>query len=134
MAGAIPASRVEVFEVTAPAGTLPAVPVEVATGFTPGELVGLEIVIPDGHDGLTGIRLALAHAQAIPHTAGAWIIGNDETIEMDTAGYPNSGAWSAIVYNADAFDHTFHLRFYVADFALLGARLLSSPQTTPVLG
>lgn len=101
----------------APAGTLASAPLEVSTAFLPGDLVGIELNIPDGHNGLTGIRIAAAHAQVIPRTQGAWIVGNDEHLSLDTIGYPSSGAWSALVYNSDLFDHTFHLRYLVADFA-----------------
>ena len=119
MASSRPASRVEVFDVLVPAGTAKAAPIETNTNFGAGEVVGVTIVIPDGHNGLTGIRLAIGHGQAIPATAGAWIVGNDDEIELDTVGYINNGAWSAITYNLDAFPHTFHVRYEVADFPLL---------------
>lgn len=133
MASSRPASRIEVFDVAVPAGTPKAAPIEVLTNFPQGEAVGVTIIIPDGHNGLTGIRLAIAHAQAIPATAGAWIVGNDDEIELDTIGYLNNGAWSAFAYNLDAFLHTFHVRFEVADFPLLAGVPLEAPIPTPVV-
>lgn len=133
MANTQPASRVEAFDVTIPAGTTAANPLEVATAWSPGELVGVEIVIPDGHNGLTGMRLLLAHAQAIPHTIGAWLIGNDDTLEYNILGLPNTGAWSVLGYNTDIFDHMFHVRYLVADFNYLPAATIGTPPTTPVL-
>lgn len=130
---AIPASRVEVFDVVVPAGTLRSAPLETPTPWQQAELVGIEIFIPDGHSGLTGIRLALAHSQAIPHTAGAWIVGNDETLKWDTAGYPNSGAWSVIAYNEDNFTHTFYVRYLVADFAFTPQALAGAAAVVPEL-
>lgn len=108
----------EVFDVTAPANTPKAAPLEVLTPWQQGELVGVQIVIPDGHSGLTGIFLAVAHSRVIPYTADAWIVGNDEVIDWDTAHYLNTGAWSAFVYNVDLIDHAFHLRYLVADLNL----------------
>lgn len=127
-----PASRVEVFDVLAPAGTAIASPLEVLTPFIQGDVVGIELVIPAGHNGLTGIRLAVAHAPVIPRTSGAWLIGNNESIELDTIGYPSTGAWSAFVYNRDQFDHTFHVRYLVADFVFTGNASDVLPEPTPV--
>lgn len=133
MASLRPASRVEIFDVTAPAATPKAAPLEVATPWQQGDLVGVEIVIPAGHAGLTGLRLAAAHAQVLPYTAGAWIVGNDEKIEWELASYITTGAWSAFVYNSDVVDHTFHVRYRVADFALTGQRTEPAPLATPVI-
>lgn len=121
------------FDVTAPAGTPRTAPVEVMTSWLPGELVGVEIVVPDGHNGLTGIVLALAHSPVMPRTAGAFIIGNDDVVSFDTIGYPDSGAWSAFVYNTDIFDHTFHVRYEVADFAFLAAPDPAAPIAAPLI-
>lgn len=121
------------FDVVAPQSTPKAAPLEVLTPWTQGELVGIELVIPDGHAGLTGLRLAVAHAQVIPYTVGAWISGNDEKIEWDTAAYVQTGAWSVFVYNTDLIDHTFHLRYLVADFALTGSQSQPAPLPTPII-
>jgi hypothetical protein len=133
VASSRPASRVEVFDVVAPAGTAKAAPLEVPTPFMQGELVGVSIIIPDGHNGLTGIQLAVAHSQAIPFTRAAWIVGNDDEVSFDTIGYPNNGAWSAFVYNADIFQHIFHVRYEVADFAFMPAATLEAPLPTPLV-
>lgn len=120
------------FDVLIPAGTLKTAPIEVATGWLPGELVGIEILIPDGPNGLAGVRILLAHAQAIPRTAGAWIVGNDEKIEWPTLGYPNSGAWSVSAYNSDLFDHTFTVRYLVADFVFTAPQPTAQRVPTPL--
>jgi hypothetical protein len=133
MASSRPASRVETFDVVIPAGTPKAAPVIVDTLWTPGELVGIEIKIPDGHNGLTGFRSLLAGGQAIPATSGAWIVGNDDTIEWDTIGYPSSGAWSVQGYNLDIFDHAFHVRYLVSDFVHSLAADVPAPVPTPVI-
>jgi hypothetical protein len=133
MASSRPASRVEVFDVLVPAGTAKAAPLETPTPFAQGEVVGVTIIIPDGHNGLTGIQLAVAHAQALPYTRGAWIVGNDDEVAFDTVGYPNNGAWSVFAYNVDAFPHTFHVRYEVADFAYLRGVEPQELAATPVV-
>lgn len=125
---AVPASRVEVFDVTIPAGTAEASPLEVETNFAAGELVGVELLFPAGCGGLVGVRLAVGHAQAIPTTAGSWLVGNGETLRYDLVGQINNGAWSLIGYNADAYDHTLHVRYLVAEVGGgVGANAFASP-------
>lgn len=133
MADTRAATRIEAFEVVAPKGTAKATPLEVSTSFNPGELVRVEVIIPDGVSYLAGLRILAAHAPAIPKTFGAWIVGNDEKLEFETTGYPSSGSWQALVYNTDIFDHTFHLRFHVADFALTNPTPHVAPIATPVI-
>jgi hypothetical protein len=129
----IPADRVEVFDVLVPANTAKAAPLETVTPFVPGLVVGIEVFIPDGHSGLTGLRLAVAHSPVIPRTEGAWIIGNDEKITWDVTGYPSTGAWSVFGYNTDAFAHSFHLRFLIAEIDRMTAALPATPAQTPEL-
>jgi hypothetical protein len=86
-----------------------------------------------GHSGLTGLRLAVAHSPVIPRTEGAWIIGNDEKITWDVTGYPSTGAWSVFGYNTDAFAHSFHLRFLIAEIDRMTAALPATPAQTPEL-
>lgn len=133
MASALPASRIEVFDVVVPKATPIAAPIIVQTPWPHGELVGIEVKIPDGHNGLTGFRLLLANGQAIPATAGAWITGNDDELDWNTVGYPNSGAWSVQAYNTDAFDHVFHVRYLVSDFAYNQPATTEAPVVTPVV-
>lgn len=127
------AERVEVFDVTAAAGTAQATPTETAITFAPGQVVGLEIIIPDGHMGLTGIQLAQAHRQTIPRTAGAFIVGNNEVIRWPLDGYLNTGSWSAFVYNLDAIEHHFQLRFLLVELARSTAPPTILPPIDPAL-
>lgn len=134
MAPLIPASRVEVYDVAVPALTPKAAPLETPTVWTPGELVSVDVRIPDGAAGLVGFRILYAHAQAIPTTPGAWIIGNDDLFQADAIGYLNGGQWSVLAYNLDNFPHTLHVRYFVADLSRLGAGLVGIQPTTPMLG
>jgi hypothetical protein len=133
MGSSRPASRIEVFDVLVAAGTSKAAAVETDTSFLPGELVALEVDIPDGHAGLTGFMVLHAHGQVIPRTAGAWIVGNDDHLNWDLIGYGNSGSFSVLAYNTDIFPHTFHFRFLVADFAHLLGATDEVPATTPLI-
>jgi hypothetical protein len=115
MPQAAPANQVYVFSVTAPANTPASAPVTVATTFPTGDVVGLEVVIAAGHSGLTGIYLTTGGGRAIPINKSAWITGDDEKLTYDLVDYLDSGAWAAVVYNVDVFDHTWQVRYLVHD-------------------
>jgi hypothetical protein len=128
------ARRVELETISCPENTPQATPVEVLTPFDPGIVVKVTIVIPDGHAGLTGITLAVAHQPIIPKNrravAGeAWkyLEGNDEVIPFDLDGYPESGAWSAWLYNTDEVPHSWQIRFEVDEYAQPVAIATTSP-------
>lgn len=128
------ANRFEVFDVTVPASTLKANAVETPTAFADGIVTGVEIVIPDGHAGLTGIAILQAHSQVIPWTSGAYITGNDEIIKWDTAGFIQNGAWSVSCYNSDVYAHTFHVRYLVNESTIGGPGSLAYIQQPVVVG
>lgn len=129
----LPASRVEVYEVTVPWGTTSDAPYELETHFADGELVGVEILFPDGCSGEVGVQLAVGGSQSIPTTRGAWLIANGETINYDLVGQANNGAWSVLAYNTDVYDHTVHVRYLVADFRYLGPAPATSAAALPAL-
>ena len=131
--------QVFTFDVECPASTPQSAPLEIATKVPAGEPVSVRIIIPDGHSGLTGIALAVAHQPCIPFnerlTVGEsfdFIEGNDETPDWDLEGYPDSGAWSAFVYNTDTNPHKWQVRFVIGDVLLPGG--VAAPAITPTLG
>lgn len=128
------ADRVEWFDVTVAAGTAKASAVETATTFNPGVVTRIEITIPDGHAGLTGISLMQAHEQVIPNTSGKFIVGNDRTLSWDTTNYLDNGDWSVSCYNTDVFAHTFHIAFLINENIAPGASVTSGADNLVVVG
>lgn len=128
------AQRIEVFAVPVTAGTAKSSAVETDLSFVDGTVVGIEIIIPDGHCGLTGIALMQAHSQVIPKTLDTFITGNNEPIKWPVEGFLNNGSWSALCYNTDVYDHTFHLRFLVNENTLTGPGTLGFSQPPLVIG
>lgn len=124
------AERVEWFDVTVPAGTLKTAPTETVLRFNEGDIERLDLTIPDGHAGLTGIRFNSAHQQIIPLTPGSYIIGNGVDRSWDLHGFPNNGNWSVSCYNTDVYDHTFHFEFLVNEIG--GAGLAPVALQTPL--
>lgn len=110
------ADRVEMRQVMVPAGTVQAAAIETDLSFPPGWVQDIEIVIPDGHAGLTGIAIAQAHQVTIPAAGNVWIVSNDEVVRWSVTDKLGSGQWSAFTYNLDTVNpHNFYLRFLVRE-------------------
>lgn len=121
------AQRVEIRQVTSAAGTAQSAAVETNLSFDPGIVRAIEILIPAGHAGETGIAIAQAHQIIIPYDGTDWIIGDDNLLTWPVDDYLQTGSWSAFTYNTDAFnDHTWYVRFHVDE---LGAAVsTAAPQ------
>lgn len=128
-----PANHVEVFEVTVPAGTPIASPTTADLDLPLADVLGVDIVIPDGHAGLTGIQLLLSGGPALPSVAGTYFRGNDETIAMTLTDQLDAGSWSAAVYNLDSFDHTFDVRFYLNTLSIFAESAQPQPLPSPII-
>lgn len=110
------ADRVEIRAVTAAPGTTQAKALETDLSFDPGTVSEIEIVIPAGHAGLTGLAIAQAHGIIIPASGTDWITSDDEVIRWPVQDFLNNGSWSAFAYNLDpTYEHTWFIRFLVAE-------------------
>lgn len=112
------AAEVRQFQVTTPAGTAIATPLTTALTMPTREVVHIRVRVPPGPRGNLGWRIAMAGTQVIPVNVGAWIIGDDETLDWDLDGLPNTGAWQLQSYNVGALPHTVYINF---SLALVGA-------------
>lgn len=131
MAGAV--NRVEAAAVLVTASTAKAAAVTTDVSFQDGIVQWIELTVPDGHFGLTGIQILSANGQAIPYTFGEYIVADDYTKTFDLVGQIDTGSWQAKCYNTDIFDHTFYLRFGVLDFGYAPASQPIPPLSTPPL-
>jgi hypothetical protein len=129
-----PANRIEKFAVTVPAGTAQASPANYSLVVPDGYLQRVEVTIPDGHNGLTGLQLLAANAQLVPATFGAYLVGNDQTLAFDMVGVIDTGNFQANAYNTGVFAHTFYGLWYMLDFAYsTGATEPTAPLVVPVV-
>lgn len=103
------ADRVHVVAVTTPAGTPATAPLRTVLGLQTEAIERVEVVIPAGHAGLTGIALAIGDSRVIP-AEGDFITGNDEVISWPVEGSLYQGRLEVHTYNDDVFDHTHHVR------------------------
>lgn len=114
-------------DITTPSGTLAAVPQTTAFPMINGTLVSIDIVIPSGHCGLTGIQFLQQGQEILPYANMAWITGNADrlTFPVDRAILTND--IQVRTYNTDVWAHTHNIRATVVP---LGA---SSPVAQDVV-
>lgn len=87
----------------------------------------VEIMVPRGHAGLTGIHIDYQGVALIPFSSPAqFLIARDETIRVDL-GLEVGAPLSVVAYNVDVFPHSFYLRAFVDLF--LGDDGLGAPAT-----
>lgn len=122
MPGRTPDFRIVVATILTNAGTTQANPLKTTINLGDVTLIDVEIVVPDGHCGATGIAVVSDGFGIAPWDPSvSYFVGNNETpvfpIDM-TMGHPFQ-VWT---YNTGAFDHHHYLRFKVRDTSLDSAR------------
>lgn len=97
--------------VTVPPGTLQSAP-QVTPWRTDDapELSYFDIIVPNGHNGLTGIKLLWSGTEIVPWDNTAFLTANDEKIHVEFGGYITVNALTVVTYNTDIFAHSFYLR------------------------
>lgn len=118
MPGRTPDYRYVVKTVTTPAGTPSSAPLKTSVTLGDVTLLDVQIVIPDGHAGQTGIAVVSDNFGIVPwDPAVSYVVGNNEEpvfgVDM-TMGHPIA-IWT---YNTGAFDHRHHVRFRVRESVL----------------
>lgn len=96
--------------VTTPAGTTPDSPQTDVWTLEDSILESLTILIPDGHSGLTGIRIAQAQQEIVPWGNDDWLVSNNEIINVSVNEQITKTGLDIITYNQDVFDHKFWIR------------------------
>lgn len=120
--------RIEAFTVTVARNTAKASAATTSLTFTDGLVVWVEIVIPAGHIGQTGILLAYGGQQVIPETSGAFLTSNGETIHWELDEFPTGARWQAKAYNLDKVNaHSFYLRFGIRELSVPDTALVTVP-------
>lgn len=113
---------------TVAAGTAIAAPQLAPVALEDAQLVSVRIVIPDGHNGFTGLQVRWGGTQIIPFGTGTWITANSETMDVDWGGEITAGGIVLAGYNTDLFPHSFYLRFLITDLAAAPTATVVSAQ------
>lgn len=119
--------RIETFQVTVPANTpSPGTTFSIALARV-GKVVGISILVPDGHNGVTGLQLLQANQQIVPFGAGTFLIANDETLDF-TINLPlDTQQWSAQAFNTGKYPHSFYIRLSINEITLPTVSFLPTP-------
>jgi hypothetical protein len=93
----------------------------------------MQVRIPPGHVGLTGIAIYSSGTQVWPTGQGTWTIGDNELIDWLPALEVTQHGLQPVGYNNDKYPHTFYLRFWLTDKPpAVAAAIIAAPQLTPV--
>ena len=109
------ADWLEAFQVTIPAGVAPPGIVYTIRFSREGYIEEIEIIIPDGVNGVVGFQLMFAGTVVLPLNQQKYIVGNNEKITWRLFRKYTSGDWAVRAYNQGVFEHTLYLRFLVVD-------------------
>ena len=110
------ARRTFTTRITTPASTTEASPLETAFALPQGTLVTVEVVIPAGHAGLTGIAIDYSGEHIFPWGRGTFLSGDDEVVSMESGHELGGSAITIRTFNADdTFAHDHLIRFVVTD-------------------
>lgn len=80
-------------------------------------LVDIEVVIPSGHVGLTGVRVLQSRQQILPWANLSWISGDNYSRVFQVNAEIGADSLSVEAYNEDFNNHTFYLRFHLRDLS-----------------
>lgn len=114
-------TRVYSLTVAVPAGTPIANPVIVPWITEDAVISDIEILIPSGPNGTTGIRIMKGDVQLLPWSASSWIIGNDYNRTFPIGGYIPTADVKVQAYNIGQNAHNFYLRMSVRSIVQSGA-------------
>jgi hypothetical protein len=108
-----PMSQLWPLTVTVPAGTPATSPLIVPWPLVDANLDFIDIIVPDGHNGLTGVAVYWSGTQIVPWGTESWIVANNEKIHTPTNTYITVSGLSVYAYNTGVFPHSFYLRAHV---------------------
>ncbi len=115
--------RIYPLTVTVPAGTAQATPVSVPWVTEDNTIVDIEVYVPPGHNGLTGIRIMKGDVQLLPFGANSWITANDYYRVFSIGGFVPTSDLKIQAYNTGNYPHSFYLRMGVVLYTPTSAGL-----------
>lgn len=105
-----------------PAGTPQASPTSTDTGLPDCVLWQMEVVIPAGHQGYTGLQLYSSGAPIVPGAASSypWFTGDDEHPTYPYSWEVQAGSVLR-TFNTGTYDHTWQVRLLYTPVAAKGS-------------
>lgn len=125
------ASRFYVLPVTTPAGTAVNAPLQNTWLLEFNQLIRIDVMVPPGHNGTTGIRFVRSTQQVIPRGNSIPLIANGETVPILIDEELTEGKLFILTHNTDIYDHTHYLRATMSDLPSIGPRGSAVPAIVP---
>jgi hypothetical protein len=104
------ADRIEIRDVTIPAGTLSTAPQVTSLTWRQGYPVRVELRFPPGPSGLVGVKLRHSGVEVIPKSGSAFLIADNEIVGWDIESDLYQPNWQFVAYNEGVYDHTIQIR------------------------
>ncbi|HLI74292.1 MAG TPA: hypothetical protein VKU86_10480 [Acidimicrobiales bacterium] len=119
--------------VTVPANTAKASPITVDSGVANAVVNTIELRIPPGHGGLTGISVQWNGVSVVPFAQPPEFIDGDDDFFTFDVGEQIGGGLTVAAFNTDPVNpHSFFLRFDVTPFVLLSSFPATSVSPVPI--
>lgn len=103
-----------------PAGTAISAAVSQAWPLEDNQLKEVTIEVPDGHCGLTGVRILQAQQQIVPFANSSYLVANGRTFAYPFDDEITSSGLVIQGFNTDIFTHTFYCTALVTNLPLPG--------------
>jgi hypothetical protein len=97
---------VRTLQATVAAGVTAAAPAAQSWDVGPATLRRLEITVPNGHNGLTGIAFVVGGSRVVPFDADEWLVGNGQTFVFSPDLQLAGGVISVVQFNLGDFPHS----------------------------
>jgi hypothetical protein len=108
--------RVYEITFTVPAGTLPAAPFSQTWKTEDAVIADIELIVPSGHNGVTGFRVMKGDVQLLPFSRGTFLIANNYSRVFPIGTYIPTGDLKLQGYNQGVNPHSFYVRMTVTDY------------------
>lgn len=100
---------------TVPAGTNSFAPLVMPWVTEDNVIQDIELMVPPGHNGLTGIRVSKGDVQLLPWSPNTFIVANNYNRVFAVGAYIPTGDLTVQGYNQGAYAHSFFLRMTVTN-------------------
>ena len=123
------ADRIEIRDITTPAGTLSTAPQVTSLTWRQGYPVRVEFRFPPGPSGLVGIKLRHSGVDVVPKSGSAFLVTDNEVVAWDIESDLYQPNWQAVTYNLGSYSHTIQIRMLLNE---LGRPSLTRVTSVPL--
>lgn len=121
-------SRVYTSQHLVPVGTLQAAPQIQTVTLDDLVLETVQVIIPDGHNGFTGIAITSQRLPVVPFAPGTFLVGNGEQPVFPYGRQVGANQLTVTTFNTDIYPHTFYLRWTLTEDTPAVSAVIVSPQ------